>query len=363
MDFKQRLVQNLPRDRSGARSSDRFVYQQNWALCRILDLHSSDSDYVLTFDHHEDVTELDSEPNPTAIKGYQVKTKTQGNWTVAALMKREKGEGESAKLLPSIIGKLYTLKAQFPQETNLLQFVSNAYVSVKLNTGKKEYASSLTKFEDLDSATQDGMREELRKELQTTQGPELSSLLEFALSNIPLQDHVTHAKGKLVNFLENLYPGRRFDVGTVHRSLLSEVAVRNNNQDDIQTFEELLRCKSISRERFESLLKIAGVRPTEIDWAGVEGRLNSEGAPFSLVRAMGQEWEGVLLDRVANRDVVRLRLDGVIKDSCRKQIDVPRLLDQIEAVFAEVTPALDSKWGFSEIYLKTRIVMALYEPD
>jgi Cap4-like dsDNA endonuclease family protein len=52
LDFKQRLVDKPPRDRSGPRTSDRFVFQQDWALCRLMSLHGTTQDYVITFDHH-----------------------------------------------------------------------------------------------------------------------------------------------------------------------------------------------------------------------------------------------------------------------------------------------------------------------
>jgi hypothetical protein len=364
VDFKQRLADCQPRDRSGSRSSDRFAYQQDWALCHILDLHNSGVDYVLTFDHHEDVTEVDSETDPSLIRGFQIKTKSAGNWTTAALTKQEKGSGDSPKLLPSIIGKLYTLKRQFPDETRLLQFVSNAYVTVKLKaTGKKCKDSVLTKFEDLSPDNQSEIRDRLKSELEMTEAPELSSLLELALSDIPLKEHDTHTKGRLVNFLQTKYPHRTFNITVIYRSLISEVAVRNNNQDEIRTFENLVRLKSISRRRYEELLVLAGVSRTEITWSSVESRLNSEGAPLSLLQAMAREWEGALLDRVANRDVVRLRLSEIIRGSCRKHAAIPRLTDLVNTVYEEILPQVDPRWDFSEIYLKACIVVTSYEPE
>lgn len=89
MDLKTRLIQIAPRDRSGATASDRFIYQQTWALCHLLLLHEANADYVITFDHHEDVSVLDSETDPKQISGFQIKT-NNGNWTVKALQKRKR---------------------------------------------------------------------------------------------------------------------------------------------------------------------------------------------------------------------------------------------------------------------------------
>ena len=49
------LGEGLEADLSGAMASDRFTYQHTWALCHLLELHISGQDYVVIFDHHEDV--------------------------------------------------------------------------------------------------------------------------------------------------------------------------------------------------------------------------------------------------------------------------------------------------------------------
>jgi len=96
VDLKTRLLNTPPRDLSGATASDRFAYQRTWALCHLLELHISGQDYVVIFDHHEDVSVLDAEEQPTSLKGYQIKTKDNGGFTVNALLKREPGAGNAA---------------------------------------------------------------------------------------------------------------------------------------------------------------------------------------------------------------------------------------------------------------------------
>src|ERR1700730_5948168 len=120
VELKVRLLEFPPRDLSGSTVSDRFTYQHTWALCHLLELHISGKDYVVIFDHHEDVAVLDAEENPTSLHGYQIKTKESGNYTLNALAKQESGEGSPPNKLPSILGKLYDLKHRFPDEVKLL---------------------------------------------------------------------------------------------------------------------------------------------------------------------------------------------------------------------------------------------------
>jgi hypothetical protein len=83
------------------------MYQQTWALCHLLLLHEANADYVITFYHHEDVSVLDSETDPKQICGFQIKTNS-GNWTVKALLKREKGQGRTRVCFPLFWGSSTT---------------------------------------------------------------------------------------------------------------------------------------------------------------------------------------------------------------------------------------------------------------
>jgi hypothetical protein len=74
-------------------------------------------------DYFDDIVILDSEIDPKNMEFFQIKT-ANANWTLKKLLKRKKGENGA---LPSIIGKMYGCKLQFPNHTLSLNFVSNAY--------------------------------------------------------------------------------------------------------------------------------------------------------------------------------------------------------------------------------------------
>lgn len=109
-DFLDIFAEQKPRESAGARSSNRFDYQKNWAFCELIDLQLNGEDYLIVFEHHEDIVVLNSETSPTSAKFYQVKSKKTGNWTVNSLVKNE-----SDDKLSSIIGKLYGNQHLFPK--------------------------------------------------------------------------------------------------------------------------------------------------------------------------------------------------------------------------------------------------------
>ena len=44
-----------PRELAGSRNANRTGYQQDWALCHLLDLHDTRDQYVLVNEWHDDV--------------------------------------------------------------------------------------------------------------------------------------------------------------------------------------------------------------------------------------------------------------------------------------------------------------------
>lgn len=362
MDLKSRLIQMPPRDLSGPLASDRFTYQQTWALCHLLDLHKSGNDYVVIFDHHEDVSVLDSEDQPTILNGYQIKTKEPGRYTVPALLKREKGTGNPPTLLPSILGKLFDLKARFPDEVKLLAIVSNTSVSVRLKSdGKIHYDQEVTQFSDLDTATQNTIAMTLQQELGLADKPVIDGLLEFRKANLPLKGHDTHGSGKLAEFLQCLFPTKEFRVIPLFRALLSEVVSKNNNLDPNDTYDDFLKHKALSRRRFKELLEQAGVSNKKAELSEVLQRLNSEDAPFPIVRGIRREWDTVLLDRLAKRDIPHLRLWESVKHAVSNNLCEQRLLDVVTKSTAEVQSQIKREWAFSENYIMTCVAIEVYE--
>ena len=72
MALRENLV-TRPRENSGSRSANRFDFQRDWSLCHLLELHDKGGEYVMVFEHHDDLATLDSEADPQKIKLVQIK--------------------------------------------------------------------------------------------------------------------------------------------------------------------------------------------------------------------------------------------------------------------------------------------------
>ena len=81
------LVNNTPDDNSGSTASNRFGYQKNWVIYKLLELEMLGRDYMIIMDYHEDVIILDSSTEKNNIDFYQVKTRSGDYWRPSELVK------------------------------------------------------------------------------------------------------------------------------------------------------------------------------------------------------------------------------------------------------------------------------------
>ena len=59
-EYLKEIVENIPDDNSGSPVSNRYGYQKNWAIYKLLELENLGKDYMILMDYHEDIMILDS---------------------------------------------------------------------------------------------------------------------------------------------------------------------------------------------------------------------------------------------------------------------------------------------------------------
>ena len=50
------MLESFPDDNSGSTASNRFGYQKNWPIYKLLELELLGRDYMIVMDYHEDVS-------------------------------------------------------------------------------------------------------------------------------------------------------------------------------------------------------------------------------------------------------------------------------------------------------------------
>ena len=136
VDLKEKFKLIKPRENAGSMVSNRFDFQKNWAICKLIELAKSNSDFVLAFEYHEDIIILDSSENAKIIDFFQIKTKNKGKFSLKDLLKRTKSsDGEGS----SILGKLAFNKINFTDNARSLNIVSNTDYNLSTNEKDKIY--------------------------------------------------------------------------------------------------------------------------------------------------------------------------------------------------------------------------------
>ncbi len=309
MDLRDLLIRCEPREKAGPRSADRFDYQKDWAICRLLILHESGDAYLIAFDIFDDVVVLNSAAEPDSVSFFQVKTRENPPMRLSDMLRRKNGKNGP---LPSMLGKLYFNKISFPDHTRALTLVSNVPFDVELCDGAAKSTSKHSLCcNELNQTSRALAARQLKEEHALAEEPAFADFTYLEVSDLPLRGHDTHTRGKLAEFLERLNPSGTFKISLVYRTIADEVKRKNNYHAEVNTFEAFVREKAIGRAAFTEILRRVGAyEDFDAMWARVEGRLNSEGAPVFMIRKLRDEFRRFVIDRLSKTESAFQRLEG-----------------------------------------------------
>ncbi len=307
MNLAEALIARHPRETSGARTSSRYHFQQNWALCKLLDLYSNDSEFLMLLDYHEDIVILDHESSPEKADFFQIKTKDSGAWTIAQLAKKK--IGKDGVLLQSMLEKLYSAHRLCGENARKLCFVSNQAVKLQLNNGKAT-KEEVNECSFLAMALSE--KECIHKCIEGNN----SSVSDFVGLNkittyrtsLSLDDHETHTKGHLVKFFENLYPNKPIQTTAIYRALLDEIRQKTNDDKVYLDFSSLTKYKGISRSFFHKIISLAGEPSAKALWDTAEKYLVNEETPVLALNQLKTKFFEYALSRMdpLNEDIQKL---------------------------------------------------------
>lgn len=355
--LKDILLAN-PREKSGTLASNRFDYQRDWTICKILELHQLRPDYLVLCDYHEDVVVLDSEENPSLASFIQIKTKKTANWTINRLIDQKKSE--KGILLNSIMGKLYSCYLRAKAFTEELRFVSNAFFDFRLQNGETGLSRTEINCAELALREIDRMNTKLSLEHDAACSLPEKPMLYFEVSSLSLLDHSGHAKGKVAEFLDHV--DIRSPSTAMYRILFDEIKRSSSYEGDIKDFGELAKRRGIGKSKIQRMIQDmqATPNPDEI-WNEIREQLQHEGFPALKVRRLRRIWSTCEVDRMdATRDDIR-ELMGRIKGICKElsQVNPDLTLTDLESHIC--SQIRDSSQSHETLFVLS--LMVIYEDD
>lgn len=358
-----KLASVVPSDSGGARAKNRFDFQRDWILCRILELYRSGQDFIVVCDYHDDVLVLNADPACATVDFFQVKTDAANRFTLASLLKRKKlktGPG------PSIIGKLYSHRFRFKGTVGRTTLVTNLHP--KLTTANPPRLEDRTRWTVLDLAMgeQDSIERKLTDELATQGAVTLDESLAFETTPLPVGGHETFAVGVLTEFLHDHDGQQEHPVMALYRAVVDEIDRRSGKEGAFSSSGDIVAHKCITRNLFEEVLR----RCLATSRRGLTDRVEQ------LVREdLGRAGMGVRRTQQVCRAVRRLALGRIdpgnmrlarLGEEARKFLDDPGTPDfgtLHEAMLAGVTAlrALTEAQGMGDVDLMAVVAWELMD--
>ncbi len=360
----QDLLISPPREVSGSQTSQKFDYQKDWSLCKILKLEENEEEYLAFFDYHDDFVIMNSARNPLEIHFFQIKAVSKNNWTSAALTKVTKQENEEEE--SSIIGKLYFNKIKFKQYAKSLTFVST--IPLKFKMPGKTTSSNLTDFSLNDLAIEEKnlIKEQISNELNIESSSIEVDQILFHKTDLSPSDSTTHTKGRLFEFLQKKYTGLERFCESIYQTLFGEIKKKSNYARKIIDFEDCKKKKAISSEEVKNYFKFFEETSPEFTQKEliekIEPRLNQE---FSITKSLQISTE--LRNYVIKRQVVENKILTNLKEKIIEIIEKLNLeVDDLKQLIANVRQkyekvALEEEKIFNPQFLDAIIIYEYYE--
>jgi hypothetical protein len=278
------MLDKPQRETVGSKTNMRFDYQQEWAFCKMLELHIAGNDYLVAFEFHDDVVFFDEEKDPKNVEFYQVKTKDKAEPRKLSSFTGRRGGGKSilGKLCSNIIGicKDYSIKL-FLVSNHPYDFTSDVICAAEL--GKKDRDTVVKKIKeempDLDESFLDK--------------------LHFYVSKIPLETIQTHINGTTLNLFKSKFgENGSYNVFSWIRLIQGEIRRRNNvPSDEIKTVKDLHERKCVGKSFIDaSLEEVAKLHRNAPDMQIIKNDLQNDGWKVPELLRLGKAFPRAVAD-------------------------------------------------------------------
>jgi hypothetical protein len=308
-DILSQFSEIAPRETAGARSSNRFDYQKNWSICHFLELHQDDQDYLIVFDHHEDIVVFNHSISPDSACFYQVKSKKSGNWTIYSLAKCKEGDHDS-----SILRKLYMNFENFPNFTLKMAFVSNQGLNAKNKISGKRSVVKYLRFHGMHINDKKVCANALEKKNKSFSNLSGLKLFEFQCTPLALEDHAAHTKGRLTEFFEDQFPAETINIALAYRTIFDEVKRKTNFENSAHSQLDVIKEKSLSKREFNGMLAvIVNQRGNAERWSDAHQILLKEDCNSLKLMKIRDAWNRAIIDEMDPRNEQFLKVSRAVR--------------------------------------------------
>lgn len=226
------------RETAGASTYEKYEYQYHWALGRILNEHSTTTDYVVFVELHEDVIFCSSIDESNAqFEFNQVKNKSTSKYTSKGIIKRTKNKPNS------VLGKMLLGVKNKPYLDKLVSLNLVATCGFSLPLNGEPLNLEVIKVGDL--------HEDCINEIQAAIDVEigekvLPDTLTFITPNLPPTGFQKNTIGEIASLVNKLKAGAKHNAEFIYRALIDELRIKGAITYDYKLWNDLIQKKGLT---------------------------------------------------------------------------------------------------------------------
>lgn len=241
------MIEFPPDDNSGSSSSNRFAYQKNWALYKMLELEQLGRDYMIVMDYHEDIVIIDASIEGNNIDFYQVKTKKGDYWRPTDLLATAKDANGNIK--NSILGKLLKHSIDFTKARDYY-FVTDSFLRPENYIKGKDFDDAKIPFAKLTPEIQKSAKQKIKKEIKDIK-VDVWKHFYISQQQLSVDNYKNAIIGLIQEFIDNRLPKAEISSSTLYDSLYSEIESVQDYEGYISDEKVLTARKSFKNSDFK----------------------------------------------------------------------------------------------------------------
>jgi len=338
------------REKAGAQTFKKYMYQYHWALYKILKEHKNDKEYAVFVELHEDVVLANSlDVKKVNFEFNQVKT-NKSKFNSDNLIKLKNGSSVFGKLVQSTMCQDYS---NIISSINLV--AANGFT---LKPKYKGFETDNICVNDIDSSELEKLSNAIENELGENKFP---INIHFIVPELPEKSTEDVIIGQIATIVSKLFPESSTKAESIYRTLIDELTRKGSVTLDFQEWSELLDKKALTSITVSQIINQFTISQTDEQvYKKLDDYLDDLGLNTLSKRKWEQSFKKYYLQRVGNKNIYQLD----IKKELLKIIDknIEKCNDEIKSLLELCIQSLPTKVAtkfVNDIDIKTAILCEL----
>ena len=360
MDLAEKLLKIPERENAGARSSNRFSFQQVWALDYMLKIIDAESDFILFMEFHDDIIVLSKTEQDEYVEFFQIKTDDKDSRYITPSFIMKDGKKFPEKM--SIIQKIIDEFVKFENDTRGIHLVSNKnfdFGELIDNSETKNRRSFVLK--DLNQTSIKNIKKDMCKACNKVNicNEECLSIIYFDVSDLDLQSYEDTVMGRIIKKLDDMKIVSTTErTRSIYNTILGEIRRINNTEKTAGSVSELMQRKAISKKDFLKWIDKLRVEMPDDLWNQVNFGLSNDGFTTLEIRKIHKGWKKHQIDRMNIEALGLQSLEAMVRNII-DQREFDNCREWVEYIYNKISTEPNAKM-YDKYYLYALIIREIF---